>query len=40
MRWPPSSSCRSNIKVPNSETRAAMEEARAMTRARFTNAGR
>ena len=28
------------LKVPNSETRAAMEEARAMTRARFTNAGR
>ena len=28
------------IKVPNRETRAAMEEARAMTRARFTNAGR
>jgi len=29
-----------DLKVPNSETRAAMEEARAMTRARFTNAGR
>jgi hypothetical protein len=28
------------IKVPNVETRAAMEEARAMTRARFANAGR
>jgi hypothetical protein len=28
------------IKVPNLETRAAMDEARAMTRARFTNAGR
>jgi DNA-damage-inducible protein J len=27
------------LKVPNAETRAAMEEARAMTRARFTNAG-
>jgi hypothetical protein len=27
-------------KVPNLETRTAMEEARAMTRARFTNAGR
>ena len=27
------------IKVPNLETRAAMEEARAMTRARFANAG-
>jgi len=29
-----------DLKVPNSETRAAMEEARAMTRARFTDAGR
>jgi hypothetical protein len=28
------------IKVPNSETRAAMEEARATTRAHFANAGR
>jgi DNA-damage-inducible protein J len=28
-----------SIKVPNVETRAAMEEARAMTRARFSNAG-
>lgn len=28
------------LKVPSSETRAAMDEARAVTRARFTNAGR
>ena len=27
------------LKVPNVETRAAMEEARAMTRVRFNNAG-